>query len=61
MEEAPREKRKRVNNSRFVVQMELRAKSEPKEFEDFNNEAHQFSYRSKSVQADDEEKEEIAI
>jgi len=38
--ELPKEKRGRVNNSRFVVQMELRAKSEPKEFEEFDHSAH---------------------
>lgn len=43
------EKRKKVNNSRFMVQMELRAKSEPKYFDDFENSAHQFSVRSKSI------------
>ena len=47
--EVPKEKRARVNNSRFVVQMELRAKSEPRSYEDFENSAHQFSVRSKSI------------
>ena len=59
--EIPKEKRARVNNSRFVINMELRAKSEPKEFEDFDNSAHQFSVRSKSIQADSEERNEIAM
>ena len=45
----PKEKRARVNNSRFVVQMELRAKSEPREFDEFEHSAHQFSLRSASA------------
>lgn len=47
--EVPKEKRAKVNNSRFLVQMELRAKSEPRSYEDFENSAHQFSVRSKSI------------
>ena len=59
--EVPKEKRARVNNSRFMVQMELRAKSEPKEFDDKSNSAHQFSVRDISIQADSEERNEIAL
>ena len=59
--EVPKEKKGKVNNSRFVIPMELRAKSEPREFEDFENSAHQFSVRSKSIQADSEERNEIAM
>jgi hypothetical protein len=59
--EVPREKRARVQNSRFLIQMELRAKSEPKHFDDHSNSAHQFSVRSKSIQADSLEREEIAM
>lgn len=59
--EIPKEKKAKVNNSRFVVQMELRAKSEPREFEDKDNSAHQFSVRDKSLQADSEERAEIAM
>lgn len=38
--DVPAEKKKRVNNSRFLVAMELRAKSETKVFEDKENSAH---------------------
>ena len=38
--EMPNEKKKRVNNSRFMIAMELRAKSEPKQFADEENSAH---------------------
>jgi len=55
------EQKKKINNSRFVVQMELRAKSEIKTYDDFENSAHQFSVRSVSIQADSEEREEIAM
>ena len=48
-------------NSRFMIQMELRAKSEPKEFSDKDNSAHQFSVRNVSLQADSEERNEIAM
>ena len=41
--------------------MELRAKSEPRKFDDFENSAHQFSVRSRSAQADSEERNEIAM
>ena len=41
--------------------MELRAKSEPKVFDDFEQSAHQFSVRDKSLQADSEERAEIAM
>ena len=44
-----------------MVQMELRAKSEPKEFTDKDNSAHQFSVRNVSLQADSEERNEIAM
>ena len=41
MDDKPKENtKKKVNNSRFVVQMELRAKSEPKEYADGDNSAH---------------------
>lgn len=59
--DVPKEKRARINNSRYVVNMELRAKSEPRAFEDGENSAHQFSVRSKSIQADSEERNEIAM
>lgn len=54
-------KAKKVNNSRFLVRMELRAKSEPKEFSEKENSAHQFSVRDHSAQADSEEREDIAL
>ena len=38
--EVPAEKKRRVNNSRYLVAMELRAKSEPKFFEDKEHSAH---------------------
>ena len=41
--------------------MELRAKSEPKEFTEKDNSAHQFSVRDVSLQADSEERAEIAM
>lgn len=41
--------------------MELRAKSEPKEFDDKSHSAHQFSVREVSLQADSEERAEIAM
>ena len=41
--------------------MELRAKSEPKEFDEKSNSAHQFSVREMSVYADSEERAEIAM
>lgn len=50
-----------MNNSRYMVQMELRAKSEPKEFDEKSNSAHQFSVREISIQADSEERAEIAM
>ena len=59
--EIPKEKKAKVNNSRFMVNMELRAKSEPKEFDDKSNSAHQFSARNVSLQADSEERNEIAM
>lgn len=59
--EIPIEKRGRVNNSRYMIQMELRAKSEPKEFDEKSNSAHQFSVRNESIQADSEERAEIAM
>lgn len=52
---------KRPNDMRYMVEMELRAKSEPKEFADEDNSAHQFSVRDKSLQADSEERAEIAM
>ena len=54
--EIPREVRARTNNSRYMVQMELRAKSEPKEYSDKDGSAHQFSVRDVSLQADSEER-----
>lgn len=54
-------KQKKVNNSRFLIKMELRAKSEPKEFSDKDHSAHQFSVREQSAQADSEEREDIAL
>ena len=51
----------RVNNSRYMVKMELRAKSADRQYDDFENSAHQFSVRSKSIQADSEERNEIAL
>ena len=59
--EVPKEKKAKVNNSRYMVQMELRAKSEPKEFTEKDNSAHQFSVRDVSLQADSEERAEIAM
>ena len=59
--ETSKEEKKRVNNSRFIVNMELRAKSEPKNFEDEEVSAHQFSVRDMSMQADSEERNEIAL
>ena len=44
-----------------MVQMELRAKSEPKEFTEKSHSAHQFSVREISIQADSEERQEIAM
>ena len=49
------------NDLRDVVQMELKAISEPKEYDDFEQSAHQFSVRDKSLQADSEERAEIAM
>ena len=46
---------------KFVFEMELRAKSEPKYFTDEENSAHQFSVRSKSIQVDCKQREEIAM
>lgn len=60
-EEVPVEKKKKVNNSRYMIAMELRAKSEPKYFKDEENSAHQFSVRDISLQADSEERAEIAM
>ena len=59
--EQSKEEKKRVNNSRFIVNMELRAKSEPKDFLDEENSAHQFSVRDMSIQADSEERNEISL
>ena len=44
-----------------MINMELRAKSEPKEFVEKENSAHQFSVRNASMQADSEERNEIAM
>ena len=41
--------------------MELRAKSEPKEYSEKEHSAHQFSVRNVSLQADSEERAEIAM
>ena len=41
------------------MEMELKAKSEPKEYSEKSGSAHQFSMRSMSIQADSEELEEI--
>ena len=49
------------NELRDVVQMELKAISEPREYEDFEQSAHQFSVRDISLQADSEERAEIAM
>ena len=47
--EIPKEKKAKVNNSRYMINMELRAKSEPKEFVEKENSAHQFSVRNASM------------
>jgi len=44
-----------------MINMELRAKSEPKEFAEKEHSAHQFSVRDVSLQADSEERAEIAM
>jgi len=49
LNDQPRKKKADVNNSRFVVKMELRAKSEPKEYTEEEISAHQFSARDMSV------------
>ena len=59
--EIPKEKKAKVNNSRYMVNMELRAKSEPKVYSEKDNSAHQFSVRNVSLQADSEERAEIAM
>lgn len=41
--------------------MTLRAKSEPKEYVEDGNSAHQFSQRAVSIQADSEERFEVAM
>ena len=56
----PKERQSKLNNSRYMVTMELRAKSEPKEFSEKSISAHQYSARDMSVQADSEEREENA-
>ena len=43
-----------------MVTMELRAKSEPKEFSEKSISAHQYSERNISIQADSDEREENA-
>ena len=40
---------KRTWSGQFKYEMELRAKSEPKHYADEENDAHQFSVRSKSI------------
>ena len=59
--EVPKEKKAKVNNTRYMVQMEVRAKSEPKGITAKDNSAHQFSVRDVSLQADSEERAEIAM
>ena len=39
----------------IFVTMELKAKEEPKEYDEFSNSAHQFSVRDKSLQCDSHE------
>ena len=41
--------------------MELRGKSEPREYDEKSNSAHQFSVRDKSLQCDSEERFENAM
>ena len=45
--------------AKYMLQMELKAKSEPKEYSEKSGSAHQFSARSMSIQADSEERDEI--
>ena len=56
-------KRSKINSkdNQVYVNMELRAKSEPKEFDEKSNSAHQFSVRDKSLQCDSEERQENAM
>ena len=56
----PKEKQTKLSNARYMVTMELRAKSEPKEFSEKSVSAHQYSPRDISVQADSDEREENA-
>ena len=55
-------KKNKLNSGpRYKVQFELRAKNEPTEFFDKDQSAHQFSVRDISLQADSEERAEIAM
>ena len=56
----PKDKQTKFNNSRYMVAMELRAQSEPKQYSEKSLSAHQFSAHDMSVQADSEEREENA-
>lgn len=56
----PKERQSKLSNARYMVTMELRAKSEPKEFSEKSVSAHQYSERNISVQADSDEREENA-
>ena len=50
-------RRREIEKKRYV-KMELRTKSEPKQFSEKSNSAHQFSVRDKSQQCDSEERKE---
>ena len=56
-----RRKKKSVDNSRLVVEMQLTAIADKVEQVDEENSAHQFSVRSFSIQCDSVEKNEIEM